>query len=201
MIENLWATPLFRQVVADGESFNRAFRTFVLEKMANEVGINKSNVGGWHSEEDLLSWPLPEISQLQLWIMKAVQATMAACASPTTPLSDVGFRCVAWANVSRRGDFHRPHNHPNSSWSGVYYVAVGDAVDDDQKGLIEFVDPRTGINTFDWPGNPFDRRVSIAPEPGLLLVFPSWLQHYVLPFEGNSERISIAFNLTVTAAK
>ena len=30
---------------------------------------------------------------------------------------------------------------------------------------------------------------------GLLLMFPSWLNHFVNPFMGGGERISIAFNL------
>jgi hypothetical protein len=30
-----------------------------------------------------------------------------------------------------------------------------------------------------------------------LMMFPAWLNHYVNPYHGDSERISIAFNLTV----
>ena len=32
---------------------------------------------------------------------------------------------------------------------------------------------------------------------GRLVMFPSWLLHQVRPYRGNSERISVAFNLTV----
>jgi uncharacterized protein (TIGR02466 family) len=34
----------------------------------------------------------------------------------------------------------------------------------------------------------------VQPEEGTLIVFPSWLNHLVLPNEGEEERISIAFN-------
>ncbi len=38
---------------------------------------------------------------------------------------------------------------------------------------------------------------TILPKPGLLFLFPSWLQHQVRPYRGTELRISIAFNLRV----
>ena len=38
---------------------------------------------------------------------------------------------------------------------------------------------------------------TILPKPGLLFLFPSWLQHQVRPYRGTELRISIAFNLGV----
>ncbi len=35
----------------------------------------------------------------------------------------------------------------------------------------------------------------IRPRAGLLVLFPSWLQHQVRSYRGKRERISIAFNL------
>jgi len=35
---------------------------------------------------------------------------------------------------------------------------------------------------------------SLRLEPGQLVLFPSWLLHEVLPFEGEGERITVAFN-------
>ncbi|MCP4201431.1 MAG: hypothetical protein GY769_05790, partial [bacterium] len=32
---------------------------------------------------------------------------------------------------------------------------------------------------------------------GMIIMFPSWLQHAVRPYRGNRERISIAFNLSL----
>jgi hypothetical protein len=31
----------------------------------------------------------------------------------------------------------------------------------------------------------------------MMLVFPSWLYHWVMPFRGHGERISIAFNAMI----
>ena len=38
---------------------------------------------------------------------------------------------------------------------------------------------------------------AVIPKAGRLVMFPSWLLHQVRPYRGNSERISVAFNLTV----
>ena len=38
--------------------------------------------------------------------------------------------------------------------------------------------------------------VEFTPRPGLIMLFPSWLQHQVRPYWGQGERISIAFNLS-----
>jgi hypothetical protein len=47
------------------------------------------------------------------------------------------------------------------------------------------------------PGNVHGGKEVITPEPGLLIMFPGWLQHYVNAYYGDGERISIAWNLTV----
>jgi uncharacterized protein (TIGR02466 family) len=35
------------------------------------------------------------------------------------------------------------------------------------------------------------------PKEGDLIMFPSWLRHYVEPSKSNEDRISIAFNLEI----
>jgi hypothetical protein len=32
-----------------------------------------------------------------------------------------------------------------------------------------------------------------------MIVFPSWLQHFVHPYFGGAERISVAFNVSILA--
>ena len=38
----------------------------------------------------------------------------------------------------------------------------------------------------------------IKPEVGVMLIFPNWLKHQVLPFFGEGERRSLAMNWNVT---
>jgi uncharacterized protein (TIGR02466 family) len=102
----------------------------------------------------------------------------------------------AWANVARRGHYHRVHNHPSSCWSGVYYVdAGGDAPGHPLSGVLEVCDPRPFTEMVPSPGSPFGQRAVFRAEAGTMVLFPSWLYHFVNPFHGDGERISVAFNV------
>ena len=107
---------------------------------------------------------------------------------------------VAWANISRNTNYHRLHNHPGSAWSGTYYVSVGTpAPAHPLSGVLELLDPRPFTEMVTTPGSPFGQRAVVRPEPGLMVLFPSWLYHFVNPFYGEGERISIAFNVIAAA--
>jgi uncharacterized protein (TIGR02466 family) len=99
-----------------------------------------------------------------------------------------------WTNVNRRGHYNTPHCHPDSTWSGVYYVDSGaHDPDNDKNGVITFLNPNaaSGVAFFsEIVGN----KMNIWPETSLMLLFPSYLLHMVHPYTGDGPRISIAFN-------
>ena len=110
-----------------------------------------------------------------------------------------------WFHVTRRGGFFGLHNHPNASWSGVYCVDPG-RHDPGRKdsGVLSFVNPMimsamhmdAGIARMQLP---FGYQVAnVSLEAGQLVMFPSWVLHDVKPFEGEGERITIAFNCWFT---
>jgi hypothetical protein len=107
---------------------------------------------------------------------------------------------TAWATVCRAGAYHAPHSHPDSAWSGVYYVDGG-AENPDQplSGMLEFLDPRAGAEAVSAPGDPYGEPFRVRPQAGLLVVFPSWLYHWVHPYAGETPRIAISFNATIRA--
>jgi len=107
-----------------------------------------------------------------------------------------GQRPVGRANLARDRAYNGIHNHPDCTWSGAYYVSLGERIGDDPlNGIIEFLDPRMGVNWVQLPGQPFGSQLQINPEAGTMVVFPSWMHHWVHPFHGTGERISIAFNV------
>jgi hypothetical protein len=111
----------------------------------------------------------------------------------------------SWFHVTRRGGFFGLHNHPNASWSGVYCVDPGkhDA-DKKDSGRLTFVNPMimgamhmdAGVDSMKLPHA--YQVASLSLEPGQLVMFPSWVLHDVKPFEGEGERITIAFNTWFT---
>jgi hypothetical protein len=103
----------------------------------------------------------------------------------------------AWATLCRAGAYHAPHSHPDSAWSGVYYVDPGaDCPERPLSGVLEFLDPRAGVEAVTAPGDPYGEPFRVRPQAGLLVVFPSWLYHWVHPYTGQIPRIAISFNAT-----
>lgn len=102
---------------------------------------------------------------------------------------------AAWANVLRNGDYFTPHTHGESAWSGTYYLDAG-ASGANTGGILQLRDPRAGAGMVTTGLNQFDSACTfeIPPHTGLLVIFPSWLTHWVTPYRGESPRISIAFN-------
>jgi uncharacterized protein (TIGR02466 family) len=125
----------------------------------------------------------------------ADEATRRLLAECKLPARSVRWTLEAWANVSRLGHFNRTHTHAGTTWSGTYYVDPGDPPPEDEYGTpIHFFDPCQGrSNTFMPLIVPIS--VLIRPEPGLMIIFPSYLPHMVYPHRGSRPRISIAFNL------
>lgn len=59
-------------------------------------------------------------------------------------------------------------------------------------------DPKSGWLKFGEPNRPPARcgpEKFVAPQPGMLVLFPSYMCHGTVPFEG-AERLSLAFDLT-----
>lgn len=192
-VAQAYATPIGRFRFPGAEAMNRELRRIVLEREAAQPSDDFANVGGWHSKMDLWDWPHPEINQLKPVILEAVRHMMAVGAGGQLPAGRVSVK--AWANVSRRGNYHRVHNHPNSSWSGVYYVDAGGTAPHPLSGVLELCDPRPFTEMVNTPGDPYGKRAIFQAEAGTMVLFPSWLYHFVNPFQGDGERISIAFNV------
>ena len=197
-LELQFATPIVAYPWPDSDALNDDLRTLILAVEKNKPGMTKSNVAGWHSDADFFSWDAECVKALFERVrILALELTSTICRVDAGKATAT-LQGNAWANVVRSGNYHVVHNHTGSNWSGVYYVCTGEPHPDTQvSGVLEFVDPRLGANLVPMPGEPFGRRLRIRPKPGLMLVFPSWLQHFVHPYVGTQERIAVSFNVSV----
>ena len=168
-----FATPIYRKACPLPDGFNAALKQTILTRRDRQPSTSKSNIGGWQSTPDFMTWGGPQVQQLGPWLNEAFGVVME---------KQVG--------------------HRNNHWSAVYYVDLG-APDAkvSPNGALEFTDPRGAVGVYDLPGLLSVSTWTIQPQPGNLIMFPSWLKHGVLPFRGQGERISIAFNLRVTELK
>jgi uncharacterized protein (TIGR02466 family) len=192
-----FGTPVSSYLWPDSEALNVELGNLILEKEKADRGITRSNVGGWHSQADLFIWDAD--------CVRTLKDRVASCALDMTRLVTTGegqrkinLQMDCWANVSRRGQYNSVHDHPGTTWSGVYYVSGGEPHNDYHlNGKLELLDPRVGVNVFGREEGLLGGRYFIEPLPGLMVMFPGWLKHMVHPFSGSGERISISFNILV----
>lgn len=191
-------TPIMVKVLPKVEAVNEGLRRVILAHAQQETSVRKSNVDGWQSSTDMFNWKEEEIAPLRAWVVKAVSIMTRF----TAKIDDVAgqLSVQAWANVSGPGAYNKPHIHAGSMWSGVYYVDAGTYPEEHpDSGTIEFMDSRWGASIIPFPGMPFRDRYTVQPVTGMLLLFPSWMYHYVNAYRGEGVRISVAFNVRITS--
>ena len=191
--EPLFASPLFRFVLPDAAPLNRLLLVEAKGMRAGDTGVRRSNRNAWHSRDDLFQQTGVGSVALRGQIVEAIRlATLSV--SPDFEFSQWQLQMEGWINISGRGGFNAPHDHPAFAWSGVYYVTVPPPSKADS-GAIEFLDPRTNTRVPTVQGAQcfLDTR-KLQPQAGLMLLFPSYLRHWVYPNEEDAERVSIAFN-------
>ena len=90
------------------------------------------------------------------------------------------------------------HRGPQFNWDELgYHFVIGNG-SDTPNGAIEIIDPRAAAGVYKLPSVAASGIWVLQPEPGTMLLWPSWLRHSVLPYVGEGPRISIAFNLRVS---
>lgn len=102
-----------------------------------------------------------------------------------------------WININSHNNTNIAHNHPDADISGVFYINTPKDC-----GNIVFKHPAfdllsyyntnqkvsnwTTYNSSEW---------ELEANEGIMYLFPSWLNHYVLPNNNKKEeRISMSFN-------
>jgi uncharacterized protein (TIGR02466 family) len=189
--------------LAEATALNQGLERAILARRQSGQGHRLSNVGGWQSVQDLLNWPAPEVTMLMGEVDRVVQqvSAMPAMIDPRYAAQGdkrVAYHAQAWANINEAGHYNTAHIHAGNHWSVVYYVTTGEpAPGYPLNGRLELRDPRPGAPFGHVAGFGFGSSMMILPEPGLIVLFPAWVEHSVHPFHGRGQRISIAFNITL----
>ena len=159
--------------------------------------VVRTNQGGWHYAFDVFKLDEPVVAEFRAEMEQHVQAFLNYFRPEGRRKTD-RFRLEGWINVNRTGDSNVLHCHPGCFLSATYYVKIPP---DMRGGDIVFRDPRgpavamyeTPDIDLPWVGS--GTGLPFTPATGHLIMFPSWLEHRVEPFDGSGERISIAFNV------
>ena len=154
-------------------------------RAAHPEAAGRTNRHGWNSE-DMAVLEQSVFAPLQ-------QAIRAGCASALVEMGARGvpFRLQSWINLHDRGGFNFLHVHEGCLLSGCFYLSVPPG-----SGKLVFRDPRPGVIHGYVKGavpNGYTD-IRLAPETGLLVLFPCWMEHFVEPHDNDVPRISISFN-------
>jgi uncharacterized protein (TIGR02466 family) len=167
---------------------NETVIKYIYGLMKNSPGRSISNQLGWQSNS--VDYAV-ELEPLILEIEKRLRSLY----------DSLGFKKdrnikidSVWLNVNKPLSSNSPHRH-EGLFSGVYYLnGTKDS------GEIVFMSPidchELTINPEMYEKNNEFNSATWHEEPraGKLIIFPSWLTHYVKPNLSDSDRISIAFN-------
>ena len=100
----------------------------------------------------------------------------------------------SWYHITNNKGYHLAHTHP-FSWAGIFYVQAQNC------------NEKNGYNTwYNWNqihsdpsdiGNDWatdNTRYQIKPQEGSLVLFPGWVPHDALPYQGDKDRIVVSAN-------
>lgn len=157
----------------------------------------------FESRFDLFEWPDPPIQKLRGIICSYLRGFIARVNNmDIRRVEQLQMHQDVWAHITRRNGYVQPHNHPNASWSCVYCVQTGQKdTGHEDSGALVMMSPNSGASRmFRDPANDqlirqfSDDAIRFHLKPGSLIIFPSDLVHFVSPFIGDGERITIAGN-------
>jgi uncharacterized protein (TIGR02466 family) len=185
--ELYFPTPIY---IADIKhpTLNQELERDIVAWANKDKGINRTNINGWHSETNMSE--LPEYRKLVKLLYESQRTIYEQEHLDSEP-----YLGNMWANINPPGGMNRAHIHPNSLWSGVYYIKA-----EPNSGHLKIDDPRAAASMCRPRQKPGQspvrlwRETHFEPKAGRLIMFPSWLTHAVDPNESNDIRISVSFN-------
>jgi len=148
------------------------------------------NYTDFYKDSSIINHPI--LKDLKEFILNEVKCanTFAGFLEPVNYLN-------SWFGIIEKYGYHEAHTHPDSLWSAVYYLQATQT-----DAPICFLNKNI-IDTGGWgmgvaaEKNQFNSsQISVLPETGMLLIFPSYLLHKVDQQKTDSERIMIAMNFS-----
>lgn len=188
-----FSTPVWTSQIDNYENINSKLKDFIYNQRENDPeGTIKSNIKGWHSKTfDLQNKSLGIfLNALKPKIEEAIEDMGWDITNQIVKITSM------WSIINKKDSFNERHHHGNSALSAAYYVNA-----DQNSGDIVFYDPRHAF-IFSHPEssklNDLNAQTkSISPKSGLLVLFPSYLDHSVKPSKSMKDRIVISFNVSL----
>tara|TARA_B100001059_G_C17783759_1_gene555840 strand:+ start:14 stop:601 length:588 start_codon:yes stop_codon:yes gene_type:complete len=188
-----FSTPIWTSKINQYQTVNSNMLDYIINLQEKDPdGVLKSNFKGWHSKNFDMKDKEPKnfIENIKTNINTAINDMGWDLQNQEVKISNM------WAIINKKGSLNQKHHHSNSDLSAAYYVSAkkncGDIVFYDPRPATVFKHPvSTKPNILNATIN------SISPEEGMLILFPSYLEHSVNPNLSESKRVVISFNLSL----
>ena len=188
-----FSTPIWASKIEDYKKINIEMLEYINNlQIKDPQGIIKSNFKGWHSKDFNTKDEHPKkfIEAIKKNINVALADMNWDIEKQSVKIKNI------WTIINEKNAWNQKHHHSNSDLSAAYYVSAFDNCGD-----IVFYDPRPApVNSHPISKSPNNLNAtinSVKPEAGMLVLFPSYLEHSVNPNLSNKKRIVISFNLSL----
>ncbi len=214
---SLWPTPIGLHRYPDAATLNPLLvDAFADGRAAQERQRGQERGPFFASDDDLLHRvKIPEWQDFVRFLVASLGETAKQANEEAWAGLDMELKVAIqgmWFQCSAGGSFHDVHTHGNCSWSSAYIVQIDAA---EQRVAHPVYGAANGVTRLYGPGfnalggafvdvgNAYLQppHQDIEPLPGQLLLFPSWLAHQAMPYDGEKERIIISFNASIHGAE
>ena len=188
------------------------------EKNESKERTFRGNNKAWQSEGELEN-QYPNFEKLRKMIDETSKPILKHSGYSDSMVSTLRVRNL-WSNViDGIGGFSFPHIHPSAMilWTGVYYPNGMEEVNNLDEfteqdiiklhrqrgsGSLVLFDPSRNIKNLlsaDYDDREYyGGEITIVPRESLLLLFPVWMTHMVMPMMSDEKRYSISFSIVKT---
>ena len=177
------------------QNFN-SFTTEVIKELHNVSTVwepySKTTIGGFQSKSILFINPQKKIQNLKSIIITEIESYYLKFKNETCSFIKrwpSKYNLNAWHVILKKQGHQCPHIHTSGWLSGVIYLKVVPSLKKNE-GAIEFTLNGEYYHDAESP------TVVYPPKIGDIVIFPSSLHHRTIPFSADTDRISIAFDVT-----
>ena len=183
MIHNIQSIPILQETIP--------FKFNLLDLNNIEFTFKPNNNNYFSNNTQILD--LPNLINLKLLIEQKLKDFQKKILGIEQEL----YITESWITKTLKDGSHTIHNHPNSMFSGIFYIQVPD------KSFLNFHFENNLFQWFNFTFNYSDfnefnsKNLSVSVKENDFIIFPSWLEHSVDINSSTTERIILGFNTFV----
>lgn len=197
MISNFWGQFFYYTKLENADEILKEWNPY----LEDDTYITENNWSMAQTKSSIRSEKNKDLPW-DIWF-KSVEPHMSQFLEGLDPQVPYSVHCdEMWFNSYTKGDYQEPHDHafPGRSVSAIYVLDFP-TDEEDPGGTLVFECPNFPVirsSGMDRIFNAYNYQHITPPlEKGTLILFPSWISHYVLPNKTDKRRATIAANFVV----